>query len=351
MLKRNKLIIGLLLLAVFCTHSAAADNECDGIFSLLTGTCKSMNTIEISAPNRFVYAVIDGSLDPQQFAQINANVSIAVPGQPATLGKVQAFARYKKRTDYAPDLTNDPPTAASREDNYTVSASALSDYLYLYSGTPTELTFNFTADPVPAGITDLYLYVIFFAYNRTGQVIAVFEGMKDINEPQHILMVNSTDRLYLNHALYTAGQVRNDPALRILLEDEYLDPYDDMDLGMAFFNGSYPTRLHATGVTMPAPRSGRIIILADESEFSYHVQWTSVSRGHGDSGSTSMSGVVNQENSEGGFNNTQVVTFRGLKTHFVQWVCWHNPDTDGILSADWPTLENDPLHTMTLWWP
>lgn len=349
MLKRNKLVIGVLLSAVFFTHGAAANDECDGIFSLLTGTCKSMNTIEISAPNRFVYAVIDGSLDPQQFAQINANVSIAVPGQPATLGKVQAFARYKKRTDYAPDLTNDPPTAASREDNYTVSASALSDYLYLYSGTPTELTFNFTADSVPAGITDLYLYVIFFAYNQTGQVIAVFEGMKDINEPQHILMVNSTDRVYLDGVLRTADEIRTNPDLDWLLDDSYLDPYNDMDIGMAFFLDSYPTQLHTACLTMPAPSYGRVIILADEPSFNYHVQWSSISREHSDYGSTSMAGVVNQENSEGVFQNTQVKTFRGITTHFVQWVCWWSPDAVGLKSADWPTMENEQAQSLAIW--
>lgn len=350
MLKNKRLTINALILsfALFgCT--AIANAECEGIFSSLLGTSKPMDTIEISAPDRFLYAVIDGSLAPQQFTQIIANIRIAVPGQPETTGRIKAFAKYKKRIDYAPDLSNDPPTAESREEDYTFSESALSDYLNLNSETATEIVFNFADDPIPAGITDLYLHVIFSANSGSTQGVTVFEGMKDLNEPQHILLVNSTDRVYLNHALYTAEEARNDPEVAGLLDDDQLDPYTDMDLGMAFYSDINPTSLHVAGLSMQAPGYGRFIILAGESDFNYHVQWSSLSRGHEDSGSSPMTGVVNQENSEGIFQNTQVVTFRGVRAHFVRWVCWNSPDADGLMSANWPSMASETPYTLSIW--
>jgi hypothetical protein len=271
-------------------------------------------------------------------------------------GKLLAVARYKKRTDYQPDLSTDPPTAASREDHFSYSVSYPIEITELSSTEPTEFIFNFS-DPIPAGITDLYLHVVFKGTlgNEIGTAIAV--GMKDINEPQHIILVNSTDRVYLDHALYTANEIRSDPNLVWPLEDEYLDPYNDMDIGIAFFPdpATYPTLLHAACLTMPAASYSRIIILAaepsdEQSYFYYHVQWVSPSREDGQFGYAPMEGVINQDNSDGIFNPTEVQTFRGMNAHLVRWVCWNSPDADGLMSADgWPIMENELPRSAVIW--
>ena len=213
-----------------------------------------------------------------------------------------------------------------------------------------DFTFDFSQSPIPAGVTDLYLQVVFKGIlgNETGNAVAV--GMKDLNEPQHIILVNSTDRVYLDGQLHTAEEIRSDPDLDWPLEDSYLDPYNDMQIGTAFFLGSYPTMLHAACLSMQSATFGRIIILADEPSFYYHVQWASPSRGHSDYGWAPIAGVTNQENNEGGFDSTQVLTFRGIKTHFVRWVCWNSPDASGLESAPWPPMaDEDPQATFV--WP
>ncbi len=306
-------------------------------------------SIEITSPDTFIYSIIDGSLSPQQFTHIKAklrNTSEENMGN----GTLQLVAKYRERIDYQPDLSTDPPTETSRKEDFSYSVSAPIDIVGLSSTEPEEFVFNFDLqNSIPAGITDLYLQVVFRGTLGNEQDIAVAVGMKDINEPQHIIMVNSTDMIYLNGTLRTADEIRTNPDLTWPLDDSYLDPYNDMDIGMAFFSDSYPTQLHTASLTMPAPSYGRVILLADTPSFNYHVQWSSISRSHSDYGSTSMGGVVNQENGEGVFQNTQIKNFRGINAHYVRWVGWHSPDAFGLESADWPEIFNAPIPLLI--WP
>ncbi|MBW1911367.1 MAG: hypothetical protein JRJ11_17800, partial [Deltaproteobacteria bacterium] len=116
---------------------------------------------------------------PQQFTYIKANLRNVTPDEQMGPGVLTAVAKYKKRTDYQPDLSTDPPTAGSREEFFSYSVS---DSVFIYSldsGTSTAVTFNFSNQPIPAGITDLYLQVIFKGTLGNEQNTGIAVGMKD----------------------------------------------------------------------------------------------------------------------------------------------------------------------------
>lgn len=150
-------------------------------------------TLEITPPEEYVYSIIDGSETPQEFRYIKAKVKNTTPDEEIQDGTIMAVARYKKRTDYTPDLTNDPPCASSRESDFSYSVSTPADILFLSSGGEKEFVFDFSEDPIPAGITDLYLHVVFKGTLGNEQDIAVAVGMKDLNEPHHFNYLNCTD--------------------------------------------------------------------------------------------------------------------------------------------------------------
>ena len=82
----KKVFISILMVAGICLSSlpltALALAECgNGIFSTAWGTFKSLETLEITAPHRFLYAIIDGGPAVQQFTGIKANVRSLYGGQ------------------------------------------------------------------------------------------------------------------------------------------------------------------------------------------------------------------------------------------------------------------------------
>jgi hypothetical protein len=224
-------------------------------------------TLEITFPDQFVYAIADGS-GTHQFTKLKAKVKNTTSDEAIQSGILQAIARYKKRTDYQTDLSTDPPTPDSRETDFSYSVSSSVSITSLSSTESTEFTFDFTSDLIPAGITDLYLNVIFKGTlgNETDNAIAI--GMKDLDEPTHISIWNSTDRFYLDGVLRTADEIRKDPALLARVDhngdgtpDEQIDPYP-ITAKLAFSSTSTtPTTYPITYTNMPDGRYGRIIIL------------------------------------------------------------------------------------------
>ena len=53
-------------------------------------------TLEITAPDTYVYSIIDGSSNPQQFTKIKAKVMNTTPNEQIQAGVLQAVAKYKK---------------------------------------------------------------------------------------------------------------------------------------------------------------------------------------------------------------------------------------------------------------
>ncbi len=328
--------------------------------------------LEITAPEAFVYSVIDGSVGPQQFIHIKAKVKNITPGdrdengnvltyEDMLAGTLVAVARYKKRTDYEEDLSTDPPTADSREDDFSYSVSAPVEITSLSDSDPEEFTFNFTESPIPAGIMDLYFQVIFQGTlgNEPDNAIAV--GMKDLNEPMHICFWNATDRFYLDGVLRTGQEIRNDPALleRVDIDGDgivnetgepYIDPYD-LDTEVAFYSptDTPPNYYHASYLPLPYGRHGRVIMLTDAPTFYLRIHRESTEPSETINAVILCSGVSNQEDNEGILHNTQVSTFRGIIQH--QWWAYarYSPDFTGISIAPWPEPEDaEPVPITTI---
>jgi hypothetical protein len=103
-------------------------------------------TLEISMPDRYLYSIADGSLDPQQFTYIKANVRNSTdynggPDAPMGPGKLWAVAKYKKRKNYANDLSNDPPRKEDRDEFFSYSVStAIEDVVCRAGANPPYLS-------------------------------------------------------------------------------------------------------------------------------------------------------------------------------------------------------------------
>lgn len=159
-------------------------------------------SLKITAPDHAVYSITDGAtIDPeinaQTFDSISLNVQNDTPGKEDTEGNVLSYepmengnliavAKYKKRSDYLPNLSGDPPSADSRESGFSYSVSQPIAIQSLSSDEAEQFDFDFSSDPIPANITDLYLQVVFKGTLGKEKDTAIAVGLKDLNEPQHI---------------------------------------------------------------------------------------------------------------------------------------------------------------------
>ena len=103
------------------------------------------------------------------------------------------------------------PDENSVEDELTSSVSDPVSVSEVPTDTPVELTFDFAAQPIPAGITDLYLLVMFQGEIGDPAVTALAVGVKDLNEPLHFTPWNYRDYFFLNFQLRPAQEVADDP--------------------------------------------------------------------------------------------------------------------------------------------
>ena len=327
--------------------------------------------IEISATGDVVYSLVDDAISPQLFTYIKAKLRNITPKETDYAGQVISYdqmgsgtllavAKYKKRTDYQEDLLTDPPEATSRENYLSYSMSAPIEINSLDSGNSTEFTFDFSSNPIPIGITDLYLQVIFKGTlgNEVDDAIAI--GMKDLNEPMHITVWNSTDRFYLDGVLRTASEIRGNSSLRtrvdldndgILNETEigepYIDPYN-LDTEISFYApDGVPGNINASYSLLPYGKYGRLIFLSDDL-FNIRINRTAAYPPTNDDTDFILSGVVNQETSEGVFQNTDVSAFRGIRQHNWHSYAGYYPFITGISTAPWPEVTDGPVKATTI---
>jgi hypothetical protein len=258
-----------------------------------------------------------------------------------------AVAKYKKRTDYQPDLSADPPTAESREANFSYSVSLPINIESLDTESATEFVFDFNNSPIPAGITDLYFQVVFIGDLGNESDVAIAVGMKDLKEPAHVVTWNSTDRVYLYWNLYTAQQIRSNEELLNLIPPGFnIDPYNALETGLTFYVGEVPWYYNAYVPSLHSARFSRIIILTDAPSFNLFVALYSVSPPKETYTTLTVNGVINQEDETGEFVPAPVFTFRGVKDHFGSALWNFFPDNVGILSAPWPgPISQDPVPT------
>jgi hypothetical protein len=308
-------------------------------------------TLEITQPDRCLYGIIDGSQQPQQFTQIKAKVRNTTPNEQMQSGTLQAVARYKKRTDYQTDLSTDPPSAASREADFSYSVSApitltTDDITALNSTSPKEFTFDFSASPIPAGVTDLYLNVVFKGTLGNEADTAIAIGMVDLGEPQHHVYWNATDRFYLDGVLRTADEIRNDLAFLSRVDHDGDGDADEMIDGYALDIDAYfcpvfdqPSTTNVTFRFVPAGGYGRVITITDAppaDSYYLSISWRSDLPVDFYVKNFYAPRVMNQDDASGVFKSTQVYSFRGITMHEGVSYSHSYPDSTGRETAPWP---------------
>lgn len=158
--------------------------------------------LEISPPDGHIYALIDGADFPHQFTTIKAKVRNVsqYQGVPEAIGpgKIWAIAKYKVQETYDPYYRDtDPDIDYNPDSQFEYSVSEQLDITNEFSGPenpPVGFEFVFTK-PIPVGISDLYLQVVFEGVIGAENAIAV--GMKNLNEPTHLGFFNSTDYIFV----------------------------------------------------------------------------------------------------------------------------------------------------------
>lgn len=222
-------------------------------------------TLEITPPDQQVYGIIDGSMTTQQFTTITAKVKNTTLNEAITAGSLVAVARYKVDANYLPDLSNDPVDNTLAPYAYSVSMPVA--FSPAMNTTPTEYIFDFSGSPIPAGITDLTLQVVFKGTLGKETDIAVAVGMKNVSEPTHHVFWNLTDMFSLNYELKTAAEIKATPSLAELVDNnlngifnELGEPY--IDPNAMDFEVAYSSETVATA-TLPPGRHMRLIGIFD----------------------------------------------------------------------------------------
>lgn len=224
--------------------------------------------LEITPPDQQVYSIIDGSMTTQQFTTITAKVKNTTPNEAITAGSLVAVARYKVDANYLPDLSNNPTDNTLASFAYSVSAPVTISPAM--NTTPTEYIFDFSGSPIPAGITDLTLQVVFKGTLGNETDIAIAVGMKDVSEPTHHVFWNLSDMFSLDYNLYKAQDIRANPVLVDSAGDAQIDPFV-MDFEIAYSPASSTTfSADVLGtVTLPAGRHIRLIGIFDNDAPNY----------------------------------------------------------------------------------
>ena len=316
-------------------------------------------TIAIGPPDAYVYAVIDGSTD-QSFQTINAKLHNTTSDEAMLDGTLVAVARYKRRVDDVPDLSaNEPPVAASRQEEYTYSVSLPVAIASLGSdpAAAEEFSFDFSAHPIPAGITDLFLQVVFSGTLGSEVDTAIAIGAVDLAEPNHIATWNLTDRFYLQGALLTAEEIRADAQLLDYLEATcahlltYLDPLAmDIRLGFSASTAIAPQQFIVDYASLQPGRYGRIMVLSGQPSLAMHANRRSSAPALDQTSRLTLTAVTNQEVGAG-FTNTAVTTFREITTHNFSGYLFYCPSLSGLGIGDWPAAADDQPVAATISFP
>lgn len=293
------------------------------------GWITSFGMIEIGPPDEFVYGIIDGAAPVQQFMHIKAKLHNRITDHVMGPGTVTAMARYHLRTNYQPDLSTDPPTMETREKKPSMSISAPVTVSVIPSDTSLQLAFDFTEQPIPAGITDLYFMVMFQGQIEGVEDTVTAIGLKDLNEPQHILRWNDTDWFLLNYQLYTGETIRSSTDLmdyvtqNCFFMDQYIDPME-IELFLGFTANEMDAPIYTVHYQdIPPGRFGRVIILTDAELIYMHARGVTHNPDETLNWKEVIAGVTNQEDAIG-FTSTMTYQNRGITGHVDVgwiWVC------------------------------
>lgn len=195
--------------------------------------------LEITRPDEGVFALADHA-DPKGFTKIRTKLRNQTPdfATPDGIPRVQtmdggdliAVVRYHKDLKYVPDLAEavgvapcntplsivvekDPDASTECRDGaeeILVSEPVLGKSLA--QGAVDLVEFDFSAKPIPFGITDAVLQVVYRgALGDETNSIAV--GTVDLSEPTYFTYQNATDYIRIGDQVYTRDEVDRDPAL------------------------------------------------------------------------------------------------------------------------------------------
>jgi hypothetical protein len=297
-------------------------------------------TMEITPPSEYVYSIIDASTfyiagiaQPQFFTTLKASLKNLSAAKEIKEGTLTAIASYRRLKNYKPDMAGMTPLLSSeREDTVSSSISepiSIDSTNSVTSNGTREFTFDFRHAPLPAGITDLYLYIVFEGTlhdpaANTDQSDALVVGIKDLNEPQHLTYWNDTDYFLLNGYPRTAQWIReNDPHF-VNFPDYpgygYIDPHnvaDSVSFLAAQASGSMPELIR---FDLEPGRYSRIIVLTEAPE-KYYVTDTLTAPenpyvpAEGFVYEYEFARTINQLNSDGLWHTSPYLSARGAYQH------------------------------------
>ncbi|MEW6521347.1 MAG: hypothetical protein AB1461_18250 [Thermodesulfobacteriota bacterium] len=293
----------------------------------------SAGSMEVSPPDEYVYGIVDGSSSPHQFNSIRAKVmnttsSLDELGNPVIAelheGQLYAVARYREIPGYQEDLSNYPADEAALQalmenEPFVTAQSAIIaiDPLVnpISSVTPTSMTFDFSTEPIPAGVTDLTLHIVFSGAIGDDQELTMAAGTVDLNEPQYLTFANDTDYFLLNGIPVKTEDIIDDPDVELYGQ---IYPHDfTEELGFSATDQIAP--FVVTFASLPPARYSQIIILVDNPSGYYvtdrvtatwnDITWLDATLSY------QFAGTVNKEESPGVWQWTPVYTVRDITQH------------------------------------
>lgn len=317
----------------------------------VVGRVNKYAPLAISAPDRCLYGLADGAVEPQVFRKLKAKVALSLPpDQAVQSGTLTAIAKYKRRLDYQPDLSADPPSPGVIDPVFANSTSApvpLTAVALATLPTGTAFSFDFSGSPIPAGITDLYLKVLFRGRDGADrEVIAM--GWKDLGEPMHHVYWNATDRFYFDdpqrtRKLWTQDEIDGDLPVKEKVLATGL-PYWPFavrtDIAYCLPEGETASKLHVEYASIPPGAFGRVLTITetDDREFNVAVLRRSLDPPDEYASLLDSPTVVNQDQN-GVFMYFPVASFRGVAMHAGSAYLKYYPDPPPTLSTlPWPLV-------------
>jgi hypothetical protein len=295
----------------------------------------SGRTLEITPPDQFLYSIADADQSDPYFTSIKAKVKNANTSEAIQNGFIQAIAKYKTDIDDA---------------DFSYSMSAPQSISSLASDQATEFEFNFSNDPIPVDVTDLYLQFIFKGkIGNENNAVAI--GQKDISEPTPIDVFNNMDRICINGQWYVTGSQEAYNALPSNakwwdywphdLKDEYLkiSPTNDN-------SDASPTNYTFYSLLIEAGTLYRRFILCDY-EFRHSGYGSMAKKDQNDNfihdnvikkGSGQGGGVRNQEGYTSSFYLFRGVEMWGPGGIIVDGVSYPNYTDQNYIKCEWDAL-------------
>jgi hypothetical protein len=271
------------------THQAAANRLLPRAAAYSTGLINYFfrGRIEITLPSEGVYGVVDHGTTyatGQGFGKLKLKLLNASPDGvkpdgtrvPQTMqgGTLVAVAKYTLNSCYQPDLSGD---YGQRYDTGEIVEPVNCSFAQYLAGeelisqssahlaasldpvTPTEFTFDFSSQPIPVNARDLRVQVVYTG-TLGAEADAIAFGGRDISEPTHLVIYNSSDYFAVDGKLYTPAQIRSDPALSQRVAGLNIDPRPLTGLMMAVVPGK-----PIVGASGAVPVNGyvRVAVLAN----------------------------------------------------------------------------------------